>query len=280
MQYGTLIKDPYLESTSRCSRSWLRCRRRQSLLAGVGLRYLLSEDFASVARERTKKQDPSFNDMKDAFWMCDEPLGHDVRCPRDGRMGCALVDWIPRSGRQEQSHFMSWTWRYSLSEVQSALRIFQRSVEESKVFFYMCFFVNNQFRIILESTGIGAEDLEAVFESNLKRIGRVVAILDTWDNPMYLTRIWTVYEQFMATKLEVPVTFVMPDTAMHSAQEQMLQGEVGMRRITEALCNADSENAEAWMKEDEIKVKGLAGKGRRRYVLRSLVLCLARDAFT
>ncbi|CAE7470005.1 unnamed protein product [Symbiodinium necroappetens] len=230
---------------------------QQSLLAGVGLHYLLSEDFASVARERTKKQDPSFNDMKDAFWMCDEPLGHDVRCPRDGRMGCALVDWIPRSGRQEQSHFMSWTWRYRLSEVQSALQIFQRNVEESRVFFYMCFFVNNQFRIILESTGMDAEDLQAVFESNLKRIGRVVAILDTWDKPMYLTRIWTVYEQFMATKLEVPVTFVMPDTAMHSAQEQMLQGEVGMRRITEALCNADSENAEAWLKEDEIKVKGL-----------------------
>ena len=77
----------------------------------------------------------------------------------------------------------------------------------------------------------------------------------------------------MATKLEVPVTFVMPDTAMHSAQEQMLQGEVGMRRITEALCNADSENAEAWMKEDEVKVKGPAGKGCRCFAFTCVASC-------
>ena len=31
-----------------------------------------------------------------------------------------------------------------------------------------------------------------------------------------------------------------------------------MRRITEALSNVDSEHAEAWKKEDELKVKGPA----------------------
>ena len=123
---------------------------QQSLLAGVGLHYLLSEDFVKVARKRTGKEDPTFNDMKDAFWMCDEPLGHDVRCPRDGRMGCALVDWIPRAGRQEQSHFMSWTWRYSIGQIRSSLEMWMADSDKPKelgdVSFFMCFFVNNQFR--------------------------------------------------------------------------------------------------------------------------------------
>ena len=73
----------------------------------------------------------------------------------------------------------------------------------SDVFFFMCFFVNNQFRIIVEESSTGSENLEAVFESNLKRIGRMVAILDSWDQPVYLSRVWTVYEQFVASTIQI-----------------------------------------------------------------------------
>ena len=55
-------------------------------------------------------------DMKTAFWLSEDPIGRDMICPRDGRAGCALVDWIPRCERREQTHFMSWTWKYSLHE--------------------------------------------------------------------------------------------------------------------------------------------------------------------
>ena len=55
-------------------------------------------------------------DMKTAFWLSEDPIGRDMICPRDGRAGCALVDWIPRCERREQTHFMSWTWKYSLYE--------------------------------------------------------------------------------------------------------------------------------------------------------------------
>ena len=33
-----------------------------------------------------------------------------------------------------------------------------------------------------------SEELENIFESNLTRVGQMVAILDTWDQPTYLTR--------------------------------------------------------------------------------------------
>ena len=70
-------------------------------------------------------------------------------------------------------------------------------------YFYVCFFVNNQFRILLEQTAAGSDNLEAVFKDNLKRIGKMVAILDTWDRPVYLTRIWTVFEQFVASTIQI-----------------------------------------------------------------------------
>ena len=67
-------------------------------------------------------------EMKTAFWESPEPfdpLGADILCPRDGKPGCALVDWIDRDERREQSHFMSWTWQYRLMQVRSALEMYQ-----------------------------------------------------------------------------------------------------------------------------------------------------------
>ena len=76
------------------------------------------------------------------------------------------------------------------------------------------FFVNNQYRILFEKDGIGSTNLEQVFESTLSRIGRMVAILDDWYCPVYLTRIWTIFEQFTAIKLgNINVTMVLPASA-------------------------------------------------------------------
>ena len=60
---------------------------------------------------------------------------------------------------------------------------------------------NNQYRL-----QTNADDLEIVFEGRVRIINNVVAMLDGWENPVYLTRIWTIFEQYTATKLNVPVT--------------------------------------------------------------------------
>eukprot|EP00438_Fugacium_kawagutii_P031384 Skav227572 [mRNA] locus=scaffold154:209724:219490:- [translate_table: standard] len=99
----------------------------QSQRAGVSIQYLLSADFAELATQRTGKNDPTFIDMKTAFWLSEDPIGRDIICPRDGRPGCALVDWIPRCERREQTHFMSWTWKYSLREGRGLWRCSSRA---------------------------------------------------------------------------------------------------------------------------------------------------------
>ena len=88
------------------------------------------------------------------------------------------------------------------------------------VVFYMCFFVNNQFRIIVDGSATGSDNLEEVFQTNLRRIGQVVAVLDSWEEPVYLQRVWTIYEQYVACSLQVPVTFIMPEGAAASRRER------------------------------------------------------------
>ena len=230
-------------------------RAAQSRVAGVGMNYLLSADFAQLARGRTGKSDPQFMDMKTGFWLVRDPIGQDVHCPRDGRPGCAMVDWIPQKDRHEQTHFLSWTWQYRLGQVTSALQSYSHGVEAEKVFFFMCFFTNNQFRIIVEGAANGSCDLERVFESNLVRIGRMVALLDSWHHPVYLSRVWTVYEQFVASKLGIPVTFIMPDEAVNSLKDTVETGKAGIMDISRSLREVDAEHARAWKREDEEKVK-------------------------
>ena len=73
------------------------------------------------------------------FWLGEDPIGCDIVCPRDGKHGCAMVDWIPKPDRRQQTHFMSWTWRYTLSEVKSALKVYKNMhLAASDVVFSSC----------------------------------------------------------------------------------------------------------------------------------------------
>lgn len=232
-------------------------RALQSKRAGVSLRYLLSADFAQLAMQRTGRDDPTFMDMKSAFWLSKDPIGQDIICPRDGQAGCALVDWMPVDERREQTHYLSWTWQYSLQQVRCALDMFHNRTAGFHCYFYMCFFVNNQFRIIVQQTSSGSDNLEDVFESNLKRIGKMVAILDTWDQPVYLSRVWTVYEQYVASTIQVEVQFIMPKAAALRLRQHIASGSEGIDEVIESLSQVDSKQAKAWAVEDERKVKSM-----------------------
>ena len=95
-------------------------RIHQSKVGGVSLRYVLSDEFAELARRRPGKTNPTFIDMKSEFWLGEDPIGKDIICPRDRKPGCAMVDWIPRADRREQTHFLSCTWKYTLGQLRSA----------------------------------------------------------------------------------------------------------------------------------------------------------------
>merc|ERR1712228_1051283 len=100
----------------------------------------------------------------------------------------------------------------------------QKCRDPGQTFFYCCFFVNNQYRILVEGDGDGSENLETLFESRLLSIGHVVALLDGWDLPRYLTRIWTIYEQFVATRLGIPMAMALPLSSSKSLMEEIEKG--------------------------------------------------------
>jgi hypothetical protein len=231
--------------------------RRHSLEAGVSVAYLLSDEFLELARARTGLENPRFLDMKRPFWLGEAPIGREVSCPRDGRAGCALVDTLPREFRGPCTHFLSWVWGYTILQVRDALRLWARrsQLDPSATFLFMCFFVNNQFRILADRSQAGSDDLRNTFERNLKRIGKVVALLDHWERPVYLSRIWCIFEQYTALKLGVPVEIILTEERGEEIIAEINRGELGIRHILTSLSDVDARKATATIPIDEVRVK-------------------------
>lgn len=131
----------------------------------------------------------------------------------------------------------------------------QNGFRASEVFLYMCFFVNNQYRILVEAEGTGSANLEEVFESRLRKVGRMVALLDDWHEPVYLSRIWTIFEQFIGQTIGIEIEIIMPEDAQESLINQVRQGDAGILEVKQHLSKVNSRQAKAFVPKDEEEVK-------------------------
>jgi hypothetical protein len=233
-------------------------RKEQSEARGVTLSYLLSDEFEKLARTASGLSDPNFHDLVQPFFFGPNAIGRDKICPRDGQKGCALVDSLPCSHRKRCTHFLSWTWSSKLNVVREALRRWahKSSSNPADVSFFMCFFVNNQYRILApEASAAGSHSLGETFERNLLRTKHMVALLETFDRPTYLTRIWTIFEQFTAMRLGVEVEVALPQLPSDSLIAEFERGRDGIMRVRDAVSTVDSAGARASDPTDELNVK-------------------------
>ena len=196
-----------------------------------------------------------------------------------------------KSKARPATHFLSWVWSYALLTFVAALGgwVQSESLDAKQTFVWVCFFCNNvsgcalalrvdcthllcvqQFRLLSNADG-----LETVFEGMLKSVKYMVAMLDTWEQPVYgndephsayvvcmsevalglaVTRIWTVFEQYTAAKLGVDVKMILPPESMKSIHIAMSNN---MQAVTQNLTQIDVESASASVPEDEEKVRSL-----------------------
>jgi hypothetical protein len=199
--------------------------------------------------------------MKDSFFFGPDAIGRHTVCPRDGEFGCAYVDTLSADDRRPANCFLSWVWSYKLSIFQSSILTWLSRLQDEgprDVYFFVCFFCNNQYRILVEESQRGSDNLDMVFETRLKGCGRVLALLDDWKTPVYCTRIWTIYEQFMAAELEIHVEVILPPAAEESLLTTLMSGARGIEEVTVELSRSvRSKDAVASVVEDEQKVKQL-----------------------
>jgi len=165
------------------------------IAADLRVQQLKSNPPGEAQRFPVDVQNPNFYTLAPVMCYGETAKGSGIQCPRDRQPNCAVVDALYQLGTGKAGragHFLSWVWSYRVEmfakSIEAWLTMKKLPAETTHV--WVCFFCNNQFRL-LEDSSNSAGDLEVVFERCLRSAGSMVAMLDTWEQPVYLTRCWT-----------------------------------------------------------------------------------------
>ena len=230
----------------------------RSKLLGVCLDYLLN-DFVLEARQVTSIQDPNFYTIAVELASGENGKGKGIQCPRDQQEDCSIVDALDLQKMADRAtHFLSWCWAYKLSTYAESWQLWlwenrKHGAGSGNVFVWQCLFCNNQYRIE-ENTNAINDSLGAIFRTRLLNIRKMVVLLDQFKEPVYLTRVWCVYEMYTAlTSSEVSIDFMLPPQQA-SAIQTMIRDH-GTKEIEQSFERVNSESATAARQEDADKVK-------------------------
>lgn len=179
-------------------------------------------------------------------------------CMSDLKPGCSIIDTLAHEKSPDvgmASAYVSWVWKYPIDILFSALQNYVKDedLNPATTYFWICFFQNNQHRIITDKKVQTAETLGEVFSTQLQDIGRMVLILDDWQSPQYCSRVWTLFEAYQGLKNGVPITAVFPDLG-NSATELGLDGCTLQDAVDKICSMVDVETAEAWQPEDKAAI--------------------------
>ncbi|CAK9036738.1 unnamed protein product [Durusdinium trenchii] len=162
-------------------------------------------------------EDPNFHQVAGVLAYGPWALGKGLCCPRDGRPDCSIVDALEiESNSARATWFLSWVWGYRFTTVVKALarwwqrhRIVSGAAEANGkgTYVWWCVFVNNQFRMLEEGQEEAPDKLFHVFGQQLEGIGKMLMCLDQMRGSQYTSRIWCIFEVFVACQRSIPTTW-------------------------------------------------------------------------
>lgn len=229
----------------------------ENAVLGICSYYLLNV-FPELAQVCTGLQNPNFYDMAKVLAAGPTGLGHGKVCPRDGKRGCSIVDAVDARHRGKVTHFLSWCWAYKLQDFVSAISSWTKRHElvTSEVFLWICFFCNNQYRILESATDTGPDELKEAFESNLAKAGRMLILLDSFERPAYITRAWCIFETYVCIDNKFPMTIILPEHAEDLFRQKM-ETAGGLRNLRQEFGAIDARSAKASSQADQQMIRDL-----------------------
>jgi len=191
--------------------------------------------------------------------------GQIIKCPRDGLPGAAYVDVANDPNAGPADFMLSYTWGYKVHDIVRSLNAFCRREKRDPrhVRVWICALCINQHRVkekLSRGEVVPFKEFAETFDNKVQSIGHVLALLTPWAKPLYVTRLWCIFEFVKATQSpKVCWTIVLPDeqekdfedTLMTNTQGRQERGLGGMTRIFEALGQVNVETADASQRSDK-----------------------------
>ena len=105
----------------------------------------------------------------------------------------------------------------------------------------------------------GPEALQQAFGKRVVAIGRVLPMLEPWDDPGYVKRAWCLFELYTAIQRrdEVTIDVILSPKQARSFRDRINADGTDARAVDEALAHVKSENAEASVQADLDAIRAL-----------------------
>ncbi|CAB9517390.1 Polyubiquitin (Fragment) [Seminavis robusta] len=199
--------------------------------------------------------------------------GQNVVCPLDGRMGAAYVHALDSQHVGPATRMLSYSWSYAIGDIVDTLMDYclAQNLNPKHTFVWLCCLCCNQHRVA-ENIKLGMEVpfhvFRDIFHSRVIGIGHLLAMMSPWHEPRYLSRVWCIYEMFIASfqNSGVRVSIVMPPREKQDMARTIgLKGGEGLDQLYRTLGRTKVENAEASQVEDKTNILKMveAGPGFR-----------------
>jgi len=143
-----------------------------------------------------------------------KPASARTVCPRDGEMGAAYVDTLRgKEVASKATALLSYSWQYLFEEIIVALADWTSSGggrAPTRTYFWICSFCLNQHGVDgLPRGGSTPAELAKGFYDRIVGIGRIVPMLDPWDDPGYVKRAWCLFELYTAVTKRLKIDVIL-----------------------------------------------------------------------
>jgi len=217
-------------------------------MLGVSVAFLAKEFLAEVEQHFGEDVDPNYHEINPQMLHGPNARGANFCCPRDGRVGCSYADALDPCHTGKADVLLSWCWSYKAKRVVDALLRWCESTgrDPSTTFVWQCALCCNQFRVEEKKTRGESESYDVLrerFEHQVRSTLHVVALLDPWDDPLFIKRVWCIFELYMALCLDGCQLDVILPRLEEIRFEKCLRsdGLVAMWRVFEKLRIQDAE---------------------------------------
>lgn len=238
-------------------------------LRGLSVHYLSTTLWQEIT-EAGLGDDATVRDIEPKVIRCVRT--GEASCPRDGEKGAAYVDIVDGDENVGRAtHMLSYTWSYVFKDIIDSLVAWclQNKKDPKSVRIWMCCFCINQYRVIKalkDGVVVPFEEFRAAFESRVRGIGQVLALMGSWQMTLYVKRVWCVFELYTAMNLQAKdpknnnLTIVMSPKQAEEFREKIVGGN-GLDAVWKALKHIKVEAADAFVKEDRDRILKLVEDG-------------------
>jgi len=192
--------------------------------------------------------------------------GENMKCPTDGRLGASYLDCLEGDENVGPANIMlSYGWGYTIGEIVDTLseHCDTHYLDPKCTYVWICCLCNNQHRVAEQRRDgivVPFDEFRHIFHERMITIGRVMAIMSPWNEPLYLTRVWCIFELYTANAIGCELIITTPPKERKKLEDALIDYKT-MDVFFDALIWTKIENAEASEPNDKHRIFTMVKEG-------------------